>query len=1352
MRIAAFLAVVVSLAGCVGFAQPPELADLLSEAQALTKKNTPESLNSAVAVYAQARQIAAAAGDNPKQLEALFGAAQAYFQLREIAKEFDPLLQAEALAHSVRDQQAEGRALLTLGACYRAVKKPQAALEVYDKAEALYEAAHDDAMTGRTLLASGHAHLELPEDTDRQKAIECFHKAIVLLQLGKDYFNLGLAWWALGSAEDRLEHRAEGRDAYSNALPLVMATNTPMAQGMVLSSLGGDERILEHYEPAISALERALPLLVNPQAKSERNLALTNLGMAQEGLGDTAAALETYRKAAVASETSGELSFAATAQLKISTLYGREHAWKQAIAADEEALRLHTKAGDLAGEATALSSLGHDCARSGDYRKALEYELKALPLLQGDANRFARAVTLYATGDAYNALHESAKALDYLQRALDIYDQDSEGQAGVLASMGEVYADMGDRRTALQKYEKALAIARAHGTEAAQDKILNDIALAEQWLTGKADAEKILRELLASAQRRHDPQQEAATSNNLGELARSFGDFGEAKAMYLRALALNVQLGERYNQAHNLSGLALSYSALGEEQKALDALHQALEITKQLDDPAGQGSVLDDLAQLYGNRGEYQLSLETYNQALNLIRGDDNPDLTATLLNGIASTYSELGAYGIAEDYYSRALEIHKRLLDDYGTGLVLNNLAVIFQRAGKRTQALRSYEEALGIAEKTGNKLVQSQLLSSESVLYGDMGNPQRALANLDRALQIAQKINDVSSQAMAIHNRAGIRADEGDLKAAIEDYDSALSLWKQINSTSGQTAAFSGKAKLERKTGDLEGALRDVRESVKLADNVRGQLGTADLRASMVAAWSNSSEVEVGVLMQLNTKHPGQGYDTQAFEASERGRARSLVEMLRTSHLEVHGNIDPALQLEARSIQSSLDAKASKQMKLAQTAEGKSEAQRLGREMQDLRVRYDNVSAAIQKKSPEYAALTKPEPIGLRDIQRTVLDRDSLLLEYSLGEERSYLWAVGRDSFHSYELPKRTEIEAAAREFESLVATHVQNLEALRQAGLALAGQLLRPEASELKDKRLVLVPDGELQRLAFAILPDPNGEWGEPLLAAHEIVSEPSASVLAVERSCLQHRKPAPQSLAVIADPVFRSSDERLGQTAVHEANAEPTVLVTAERSVGSASASIERLPFTGEEAKRILQQVHSRDALLLSGLRASKTQMERPELSQYRVIHFATHGLLDFEHPELSGLVLSLYGANGEPVDGFLRLNEIYNLKLPAELVVLSACESGRGKILRSEGVVGLTRGFLYAGAKTLAVSLWSVNDASTAELMARFYASMMGKPHQRPAAAMRAAQLSMRSDERWRDPYYWAAFTIQGEWR
>jgi CHAT domain-containing protein len=203
---------------------------------------------------------------------------------------------------------------------------------------------------------------------------------------------------------------------------------------------------------------------------------------------------------------------------------------------------------------------------------------------------------------------------------------------------------------------------------------------------------------------------------------------------------------------------------------------------------------------------------------------------------------------------------------------------------------------------------------------------------------------------------------------------------------------------------------------------------------------------------------------------------------------------------------------------------------------------------------------------------------------------------------------------------------------------------------------------------------------------------------------------------------------------------------------ESGIGNIDARLPRLIGTRREALGILSLVPVGEQRRALDFEASRATAMSAELGQYRFIHFATHGLLNSAHPELSGLVLSLVDERGQPVDGFLRLHEIYNLRLPAELVVLSACQTGLGKEIKGEGLVGLTRGFMYAGSPRVMASLWKVDDRATTELMKRFYEGMLGPKRLRPAEALRAAQVSMWKQKRWQNPYYWAAFVLQGEWR
>jgi CHAT domain-containing protein len=309
---------------------------------------------------------------------------------------------------------------------------------------------------------------------------------------------------------------------------------------------------------------------------------------------------------------------------------------------------------------------------------------------------------------------------------------------------------------------------------------------------------------------------------------------------------------------------------------------------------------------------------------------------------------------------------------------------------------------------------------------------------------------------------------------------------------------------------------------------------------------------------------------------------------------------------------------------------------------------------------------------------------------------------------------------------------------------------------------------VADGALQYVPFSALTAAPGPAKanattqyRPLIADHEVISLPSASALAVLRHELASRRPAVKTVAVLADPVFAQDDERLkkgGKVAAPPAAAklERGLLVKAQKSILGADTSDEalefpRLPGTKQEAQTILSFAPESERKQALDFAANKATATSDELGQYRLVHFATHGFLDSVNPELSGIVLSLFDEAGAPQSGFLRAHELYNLKLPVEMVVLSACQTGLGKEIRGEGLVGLTRGFMYAGAARVVVSLWSVDDDATSELMGRFYKGIL-KDGLRPAAAIRNAQVEMWQQPKWRAPYFWAAFVLQGEWK
>ena len=454
----------------------------------------------------------------------------------------------------------------------------------------------------------------------------------------------------------------------------------------------------------------------------------------------------------------------------------------------------------------------------------------------------------------------------------------------------------------------------------------------------------------------------------------------------------------------------------------------------------------------------------------------------------------------------------------------------------------------------------------------------------------------------------------------------------------------------------------------------------------------------------------------------------------------------LTPNFWKKKRDLQLKIEATGKLLQELSSKPQTKTALINFKKELETLLTQQKELQTKIRTTSPKYAALQYPQPLTLPQIQQQ-LDKDTLLLEYSLGEERSYLWAVTPNSIDTYELPKREEIEKAIGEFrEPLIkcqklkicnqfspSEKAQALKNTASFASKLSQIILAPVADKLGKKRLVIVADGELQKIPFAALNDvktfrrnvstkraiSETEVYQPLIVNHEIVNLPSVTAIATQRLDVKGRKTAPLTLAVLADPVFEADDTRITAKAASNPNElilrgnelNQSALKQATRNLNRSG--LPRLLGTRTEAEGILNIIPSSNNLQAFDFDANYNWVTNKQLSQYRFLHFATHGFADPKNPELSGIVLSLLDKQGKPANkGYLRLGDIFNLDFGADLIVLSACETGLGKDVNGEGLVGLTRGLMYAGAERVAVSLWQVDDAGTAELMQEFYTQML----------------------------------------
>ena len=1029
-------------------------------------------------------------------------------------------------------------------------------------------------------------------------------------------------------------------------------------------------------------------------------------------------------------------------EIKIKTLRVATEQDKSLVAAE----RLFAEGGQLASQLTADS-----------WRKAIEKYQQSIPLCRSAKDPAWEATALYLISNAYIELGEKQKALDFSGQALPLAqaaaklpDEEQRRlgikvEANTLDTIGRVHIQFGDKKKALELFNQALPLRRAIGDRVGEINTINNIGMAHGYMGEWAQAIDFFSQVRLLVSELGDRRKEASVLNNLCVIQSNLGEYKKALDSCNQALLVRQDLNDRSSEATTLDNIGTIYSSLGEYQQALDYHNKTLAIYRDVGNREGVAIALNNIGWVYGTLGEYQKAIDIYNQAVEIFRAAGDRYRESNSLNNIGANYADLGEYRKALDIQLRVLSIRRAVNDHAGEAVTLNNIAFCYSKLGQKQNALDYYDQAVKLHRAVGNPRQLATALRNIGVVQRDSGEYQKALDYLNEALQLSEKIGDKNGEAGELAEIARLERDRGNVVEARSRIESALA------------------------------AIESLRINVK----------SQQLRTSFLASVRKYYEFEVDVLMRLHKERPTEGFDAAALEASERGRARSLLESLSEARAEIRQGVSPLLLDHERQLRQAIGDRAERQMRLLSGAHTEAQATALAREIDTLTSDYEQVQTQIRQTSPRYAALTQPAPLGLKQIQQQVLDDESLLLEYALGEDRSFVWVVTPHSIKSFELPKRTTIEEAARRvYESLTArgkslpNETLEQKQLRidladaeypRAASALSQILLGPMVSELGKKRLLVVSEGALQYVPVGALPDPKDEGGRmkdesanplhpssfiphPLIVDHEIVSLPSASVLAALRQEASNRKPAMKAVAVLADPVFSRDDSRVSRTGrsltVQDQSLPADVLRSAEES---GLRDFVRLRFSRAEADAIARLVPGGQRLEAVDFVANRATATSADLDQYRIVHFATHGLINSQHPELSGIVLSLVDQEGQQQNGFLRLYEIYNLRLNAELVVLSACQTALGKEIKGEGLIGLTRAFMYAGAPRVVASLWRIDDRATAELMTRFYRGML-KDGLRPAAALRAAQVSMWKENRWSGPHYWAAFTIQGEWK
>lgn len=794
---------------------------------------------------------------------------------------------------------------------------------------------------------------------------------------------------------------------------------------------------------------------------------------------------------------------------------------------------------------------------------------------------------------------------------------------------------------------------------------------------------------------------EPALLSAWGDALRASGDLSPAVQRKLeQAVAVAQNLGNRWQEAAAMINLGMLFRDRRKAWEALGFFDRGRMRFEVLGDPGQTAQALHNRGELLNWLGREEEALEDLNSAFELRRQAGSPAEIAETLRELGWVEKWLGDRERAERRIEKALEIYREQGSRLGEAVCLDRLGRIYLETGRAEAAREAHEQAVDGFREMGDRPGEAHGLINLGRALRDLGGLAEAQVRFEEALRLFEEQRDPSGLAQALAERAWIRRLEGDLHGALGDLEGALS------------------------------RLEDIRESAQ----------SPSFRANYLATVHERFEQAVDLLMELEAREPGEGWLVRAFEMAEQGRARTLLDLVSDLDAERRRQEVPDFVMRDRDGLRQALRTWDKKVRLLEARNAPAE------EIDATRRHLSNLILEWERRLGtafrEGAAGTSMASRSFSAIRETLsLDADTSLLLFSLGERRSFVWWLGDEGLNARELPPREEIRAATesaledvRRPASLFPDNEDRLRGLDRLGELLLGSL--PEGA--LSRRLVVIPDGVLHRIPFSAL----RLEGRHLVQDHQVVRVPSASVLVTLRERKHEHVDPSRLLAVMADPVFQRDDPRLPGVPADEARV--------PLETPSIVEDLLRLPASGLEADAIADLVAPTCRWTARGFKASREPVEQGRLAGFHVIHLATHAMLDDKRPETSGIALSGFDQQGRPREGYLYAFEIAELDLTADLVVLSACQTGLGHEIRGEGLVGLTQSFLEAGADRVLVSLWDIDDAATAELMGHFYRGLL-RDRRSPAEALRGAQERLRRGGVWSEPYHWAGFTLVGDW-
>ncbi|XGW00783.1 MAG: tetratricopeptide repeat protein (plasmid) [Leptolyngbya sp. BL-A-14] len=1088
--------------------------------------------------------------------------------------------------------------------------------------------------------------------------------------------------------------------SWEQALALYRELHDRVGEGKILSNLGAVYDDLGNRDKAIAFLQQSLVVTRASKDQATESCALSNLGAIYRELGDYTKAISYQQQSLAIARQIKNRSIEQKTLFSLGDAYFVAENLPKAIEAYQQSVVIARELKDLVQLETLYLNLGLVYKNLGDYTKAIAYQQQALTIAQNLKDRITEEKAVNNLGTFYEETGEYAKAIDYLQQSLTIvralHDRKGEGQT--LSNLGNVYTNLADYPKAITYHQQALAIAQAIKDRADEFGALGNLGIVYDNLGNYPKAIEYKQQALAITQQMQDRRGMEKALDNLGNTYENLGDYPQAISYHQQGLNVARELHDRRSEGAALGNLGNAYRELGDYAKAIDYHQQSLAIARAINDRKGEENALSNVGVVYYTLGDYAKAIDYERQSLTLAKTIKDRQGEANSFGNLSNTYAALGDYPRSLYYQQQFLAIARAIQDRRGEGAALGNLGSIYNSLGNYTKAVDYLQQSLAVAQAIKNRSGEESVLINLGDVYDTLQNYPKAIAAQQQALAIARELKDREGESGALNNLGLVYYSLKDYPKAIELQQQALAIARELKTRKGEGNALNNLGLALERLGKLPEAERTFLNAIQAWESLRAGLGTNDgYKVSIFEAQARSYRSLQKVLVAQNKPDA-------ALEIAERGRARALVELL------AKRAADSKPEVTDKTIHPSVSSVPPSVAQIQQTAKAQDIT------LVEYSIIHDDFNLEGKQQSHESALYIWVIPpngqITFRSVDlKPLWQKQNIWLADLVENSRKGIGVSDRG-----DRSPSLKIVLTPEYLRQLHAQQSRDLKQLHHLLIEPIADLLPTDATA----HVIFMPQGSLFLVPFAALQDKSDQY---LIQQHTISIAPAIQVLGLthqQQKAVRSRESGIRNVLVAGNPIM------------------PQVTVPG----ADAPLYLPDLPGAKQEAIAVAKTLKT---TALTGKQAAKHAIVQ-QMQTARIIHLATHGLLDdFKGLGVPGAIALAPDGNGQPNDGLLTSDDILGMKLNAELVVLSACNTGRGN-LTGDGVIGLSRSLISAGVPSVMVSLWSVPDAPTAALMTDFYTTLQHTLDK--AQALRQAMLNTMKTHP--EPRDWAAFTLIGE--